>query len=72
MKWIVIEDFAPTEKYWIQLAYRNIDNIREYRFMANLNGVEVDAPYRNGTSEENKKQGYAQYWKAEDFVIKQY
>jgi hypothetical protein len=72
LKWTVIEDFAPTKKWWVQLAYRHIDSVREYRMLANFDGAEIDCEYRQGSSEENKQEAYAQYRKAEEVVNKSY
>ncbi len=72
LKWTVIEDFAPTSKWWVQLAYRHIDSVREYRMLANFDGAEIDSEYRQGSSEDDKRGAYALYRKAEEVVIKNY
>ena len=66
-KWTVIESWIPKHDVWIQLAYRTIDSIREYRLLGQIDSA-FDVVHSGDTSEGNKRLAYDEWQQLEESV----
>ena len=67
-KWTVIESLIPKPDLWLQLAYRTIDSVREYRLLGNISG-EFDVVYSGDDTASNKQLAYNEWNAFEEQVL---
>jgi len=59
-KWTTIEVWHPDKEVWLEIEYRTIDSVREYRLTGEIDSY-FNVLHASGDSEQNKRSCYDEW-----------
>lgn len=70
--WVVAESLTiEKSQSWVQLLFRyNIESVREYKIVYNINGDTIRGYFASDNSEENKRDAYKRYYEIEEEIMR--